>query len=706
MHNYTFALSYINYAFMQKKRLNFFYKIIMFVLAAVITVFILPHSNKFKYEFQKGEPWKHRSLIAEFDFPVYKTDAKINFEKDSVLKTAKPYYILNSDILQSVLNEVNKDFETLFSNIPEEEKNNHKFKLFKDSLVSGFNKTIKIIYQKGIIEPLPSDFHSEKGSPKIYVLTNNIADLKEYNEFYSSKQAYNIIFDYFQNYKEQSPVPIPDLNLTKYIKYNVIFNADITKKTKERLINDLSPVRGMIQSGERIIYEGQLINDDKYQILISLKKEYMSDRNSYTDKFIVFFGQFILTGAILAILFMHLFFYNKPIFNSNRKLLYFITLSLLFILSSAAAAAGNNTNIYMVPVTVLPLITATFYKPRTAFLHHTVTIMIIGYIAANGFEYVFIQFIAGFVAILGVSRLYRRSQILWTALLVFITYLILYFTFTVVREGTVANIDTTNIIWFAVSSVLVLMAYPLIYLFEKLFGFLSDVTLIELSDTNRPLLKLLSEKAPGSFQHTVQVANISEEAAREIGANALLVRAGALYHDVGKMNNPSFFVENQHSENPHDKIDPLKSVHIIKKHVDDGIKIAAKYGLPHEVADFIPTHHGASKIMYFLHKYKELHPDEEVDENLFKYHGKLPYSKETAIVMIVDSVEAASRALNEYSEESIENLVEQIVQSKINQNLLINADITFAEINKIKKILKTKLKNIYHTRVEYPKEEE
>lgn len=691
---------------MQKRNLEFFYKILMFSVAALITVFILPHSNKFKYEFQKGEPWKHKSLIAEFDFPVYKTDETITSEKDSILKNVKPYYVLNSEISQFAVNEANKDFSALFKNIGDADQENIKFQLFKDSLLSGFIQILNQIYKKGIIEPFPENLQKNIKHPKIFVLSNGIAELKEYKSYYSSKQAYNLIYEYFKHYKEKSPVSIPDINISRYIKYNVIYNPDITEKSKERLMNDLSPVRGMIQAGERIIYEGQLINDEKYQILISLKKEYMSEQNSYKDNFIVFFGQFILAGAIFAILFLHLFFYNKPIFKSNRKLLYFITLSVLFIVSSAAVSKSTNTNIYLVPVTVLPLITATFYKPRTAFLHHTVTIMIIGYIASNGFEYLFIQFIAGFVAITGVSRLYRRSQILWTALLIFITYLFLYSAFTVVREGDISKIDTTYIIWFAASSVLVLIAYPLIYLFEKLFGFLSDVTLIELSDTNRPLLKLLSEKAPGSFQHTVQVANISEEAAREIGANALLVRAGALYHDIGKMNNPSFFVENQHSKNLHDKIDPLKSVQIIKKHVDDGIKIAAKYSLPKEVVDFIPTHHGASKIMYFLHKYKELHPDEAIDENLFKYHGKLPYSKETALVMIVDSVEAASRTLKEYSEESINNLVEQIVQSKINQNLLINADITFADIDKVKKVLKTKLKNIYHTRVEYPKEDD
>ncbi len=688
---------------MPVNRLNFFLKILIFTLAALLTVFILPHSNKFRYEFQKGEPWKHKSLIAEFDFPVYKSEETIKKERDSVIKNTKPYFVFNTEIQNKVIGSFKTDFANLISeyqqNITTTDKNNFQksAEYFKSELL----KDLTEIYEKGIIEPLNTNFKSNQ----VYILKNNIADLKNYGDFYTLKKAYDKINKKYKKLRSETAIPLPDINFSKYIKYNILFDAELTKKAKDRLLNNLSPVRGMIQAGESIIYEGQLINDDKYQILLSLEKEYSSEENSYRDNFIVLLGQFIITGSVLAILFLHLFFYNKPIFNSNRKLLYFISLSLLFILSSAAAEKSSYLNIYFVPVTVLPLITATFYKPRTAFLHHTVTIMIIGYIAPNGFEYIFIQFIAGFAAISGVSRLYRRSQILWTALIIFATYLIIYSAFTVVREGNLFSINKAYFLWFAVSSFLVLIAYPLIYLFEKLFGFLSDVTLIELSDTNRPLLKLLAEKAPGSFQHTIQVANISEEAAREIGANALLVRAGALYHDIGKMKNPSFFTENQHSENPHDKIDPLKSVQIIKKHVDDGIKIAAKYGLPKEVTDFIPMHHGTSKIMWFLHKYKELHPNEKINEDLFKYHGKLPDSKETAIVMIVDSVEAASRTLKEYTEKSIDELIEQIVHTKIAQNLLINADITFAEIDKVKKVLKTKLKNMYHTRIEYPKEE-
>jgi putative nucleotidyltransferase with HDIG domain len=536
----------------------------------------------------------------------------------------------------------------------------------------------------------------------IYIVKENVAELVLISSLYTQKKAYSELNKTYSELKAQSKFSLPEIDFSEYVFFNVSYNRQMSQKATEQLLKELSPVRGMIQAGERIIYEGQLINDEKFQILTSLKKQYISEQNSYSDKLVLFFGELIIATSIFTILFLYLFFYNKKIFDNNRKLLYFPFMMILIIIITAVVSNHQRVDIYIVPVTILPLITATFYKPRTAFLHHIVTILLLGFIVANGFEYIFIQFIAGFVAISGVSKLNRRSEVLWTALMIFISYLILYIAFTIIKEGEIEKIDFNKFAWFAGSSILVLMAYPLIYFIEKVFGFISDVTLIELSDTNRPLLKLLAEKAPGTFQHSVQVANISESAAREIEANPLLVRAGALYHDIGKMSNPSFFIENQHSENPHDKISPQKSIEIIKQHVSEGIKIAKKYSLPKDVSDFILTHHGNAKITWFLFKYKEAHKDEKIDEEKFRYNGILPYSKETAVVMIVDSVEAASRSLTEYTESSIDNLIEKIVQSKIKENLLIHTDITFDDINKIKKILKNKLRNIYHTRVIYP----
>jgi len=686
-------------------KFNILYKVLIFLTASVITVFLFPSSNKFSYEFQKGEPWKHQSLIAEYDFPVYKSDKIIQQEKDSILKNNKPYFVFKQDVEKKSIKKFDEDYISLTTKLLE----NLSDKELKKNLVLNSEKIktkliekIKNIYIKGIIEPVKNSEDINLDNLDIFIINDNVAKVYNYKGLYTQKKAYNELNSLYDDFKTIASFSLPNIDFMNYIQYNILYDDVMTQKSKEQLLNDISPVRGMIQAGERIIYQGQLINDEKFQILSSLKKQYLSERDEHSDKLIVFIGQLILSIAIFAILFLYLYFYNIRIFNNNRKLLYFPFFTILIIISAAAVSKQEMLDIYLVPVTILPLITATFYKPRTAFLHHIVTILLVGYIAANGFEYIFIQFVVGFVAISGVSRLNRRSQVLWTALLIFITYFIMYSAIIIIQEGEISKINFTKIAWFSGSSILVLIAYPLIYFFEKVFGFLSDLTLIELSDTNRPLLKELAEKAPGSFQHTVQVANISEEAARVIGANPLLVRAGAMYHDIGKMNNPSFFIENQHSENPHDQLKALKSVEIIKKHVIDGIKLAKKHSLPKEVADFISSHHAKAKIAWFLHKYKEKHKDEEIDEEKFRHIGILPYSKETAIVMIVDSVEAASRSLPEYTEESIDNLIEKIVAGKISANLLIEADITFAEINKVKKVLKTKLKNIYHTRVVYP----
>jgi len=687
------------------KKFNIFFKILIFLTASIITVFLFPNSNKFGYEFQKGEPWKHKNLIAEYDFPIYKSDAILQQEKDSILKNVKQYFFYNEEVKSVAIKTFSDNFDILIKNtidVIENSKKQQEIKKEYKRIEKRIIKELNIIYDKGIIEPINNQSDNNITTSKVFIIKNSIAEIHNYNKLISQKEAYNKLNTLYSEIKEDSKFDLPNIEFTSYIKYNVLYDDAMTQKTKKQLLNEISPVRGMVQAGERIIYQGQLINDDKFQILTSLKKQYLSERDSHSDSIFVFIGQLILSSAIFAILFLYLYFYNSRIFNNNRKLLYFPFFTILIIILAAAVSKQEILDIYLVPVTILPLITATFYKPRTAFLHHIVTILIIGYIAANSFEYVFIQFVVGFVAISGVNRLNRRSQVLWTALLIFFTYFIMYSAITIIQEGEIGKIDFSKISWFAGSSILVLTAYPLIYFFEKIFGFLSDLTLIELSDTNRPLLKSLAEKAPGSFQHTVQVANISEAAANEIGANPLLVRAGAMYHDIGKIENPSFFIENQHGENPHDKLKALKSVEIIKKHVADGIKLAKKHNLPKEIIDFIASHHGKAKISWFLHKYKENNKDKEIDEEKFKHIGILPYSKETAVVMIVDSVEAASRSLPEYTEESIDNLVEKIVAGKIADNLLIEADITFAEINKVKKILKTKLKNIYHTRVVYP----
>ncbi len=687
------------------KKINLPVKVFFFLLSAVITVLLIPGTGKFKYEFQKGEPWKHNTLIAEFDFPVYKSDENLKAEKDSILLNVKPYFNYQEYIYFTVNKNFNSDMDKILNEITSSLNKNLKNKIrseFNEIIRKNLNNKLLSIYSKGIIQDLPTSKEIKFSKNDFYKLKNNIAELMSFNEVYKQKDAYNEIKKYYYSLGYEFSLKLPDIDFFKYVQINLIYNEQTTLKITNQLLEDTSPVRGMIRQGERIIYKGQIINNERYQTLYSLKQTYIEESGMRGEKLAIFFGRLFLISSILAVIFLYLFFYNKPVFENPGKLLYFLVLTTLFVVITSIAVK-NDLNVYLVPVTILPLITASFYKPRTAFLHHITTIVLLGFIVSNSFEFISIQFVAGFVAISGISKLSRRSQVLWTAMLIFITYILLYFSVSIIKESKFDESDFNQILWFAASSVLVIMAYPLIYFFEKVFGFISDVTLIELSDTNRPLLRLLAEKAPGTFQHTVQVANICEEAAREIGANPLLVRAGAMYHDIGKMNNPLYFIENQYKDNPHEKIDPLKSIEIIKKHVDEGIKIAKKYRLPQDIIDFIPTHHGNSKIAYFLHKYKQENSGVFIDEKIFKHNGILPYSKETAILMIVDSVEAASRSLKEYTEENIKNLINQIVADKISENLLINADITFADIHKIKKVLKNKLITIYHARIEYPK---
>ncbi len=685
----------------EKKHLRLAMKLLLPIPVALIIVFALPQSNKFKYEFKKGEPWNYENLIADFDFPVYKSEENLRKEKDSILQNTEVFYRYNQEITDTNISKL----RTYISQSLEEAK--AKKILPEDSLLlfeQQVQERVKDIYEQGIIRPILDSEKAGSAVDRLYLLKNNVAQIYAYTDFKTALQAKKNLEEFAQNLSQGKAVKSifpEDMNPEKLFPPNIIYDEEYTKKNTNEAIEKISPVRGRVKAGERIIYRGELINQNKFRILESLKKEYNENAASYDNTLLLFFARFVLIYAILLVFMLHLFFYNPTVFADNRKLLYFPILTVLFILLTSLIVA-NHINAFIVPIVVVPLVTASFYQPRTAFLHHTITILLLGFIVSNSFDFIVIQFIVGFVATIGISKLNRRSQILWTAFIVFITYTVLYLALGSIREGSIYKIDFRTLIWFAANSSLILVGYPLIYFFEKIFGFISDVTLIELSDTNRPLLKLLADKAPGTFQHSVQVANISEEAARKIGADALLIRAGGLYHDIGKINNPSFFIENQHGENPHDKIDPLKSADIIRRHVTNGVQMAKKHRLPKEIINFISTHHGNSKIAWFLYKYKEENPDVEVDEDQFRYLGNLPSTKEGAILMIVDSVEAASRSMKSYTEETINDLVENIVKHKISENLLIDAPITFAEIDQVKQVLKEKLQNIYHTRIEYP----
>jgi putative nucleotidyltransferase with HDIG domain len=458
----------------------------------------------------------------------------------------------------------------------------------------------------------------------------------------------------------------------------------------------------MIQKGELIISKGELINDEKFEILESLKKEYLEGKNKHVGHWNIFLGQIFLVGLALLSIFLFLYHFRKDIVADNKRIVFILLLIVIMHFGVYLTNTTNYISIYAIPFCVLPIIIRTFYDTRLASFIHIITIITIGLSLSNSFEFIYLQIIAGTLTIFSIVNMNKRSQLFGTSLVIFISYFIGYISFQLIYEGSFSEIKFNQIGSFALSAMLTLFTYPLIYLFEKMFGFVSDVTLMELSDTNNPLLRELANKAPGTFQHSLQVANLAESAIFEIGGNALLTRAGALYHDIGKMDNPLYFIENQTTGiNPHDELDFEESAKIIINHVKKGIEKAKKHNLPDSVIDFIRTHHGDTMVQYFYRSYIKHFPDEIIDESLFSYPGPRPYSKETAVLMMADSVEAASRSLSKKDAESIEKLVDSIIDYQIKEEQFINADITFKDISQIKKIFKKKLQNIYHTRIEY-----
>lgn len=694
-----------------KKYYNIIFKVSLFVVTIAIIVFLFPREGKFKFEFQKGRPWMHETLIAPFDFPIYKGEKQLQFEKDSILKLYNPYFIYDSSVYeiesenfnQYFNQKQNEYFDKRFPKLSQQERENHSFYINTNRFLEFSINLLNEIYGKGVLETseITKDYSKDT---KIIILKDNIAQNYLFSEFYSQKSAYEYILKEINNFVSDKQGAAKysgfykSINLYEFVHPNIFYDSKTSENVKNSLLKNISLTKGMIQEGERIISEGDVIDGKIHIVLESLKHDFESNLGSSYYYQIIMFGQIIFVFACIFVLFLFLLNFRKDILQNNLKTL-FILLVVLIIVTVARSA----NNIYIVPLTLVPIIIKTFYDSRLALFIHIVTILLVGFFAPNGFEFVFLSFIAGIVAIFSLTNLYRRGKLIFSAALVILAYSFVYFGMAITQEGNFTNVEWNNFKFFAINGGLLLLAYPLIYIFEKIFGFLSDVTLMELSDTNQRLLRDLAEKAPGTFQHSMQVANLAEEAIIKIGGNPLLARTGALYHDIGKMNNPFYFIENQRTGfNPHDNHEFDESADIIISHVEDGIELAKKFKLPEKLIDFIKTHHGTSKVQYFYRSYIKKFPDKEIDINKFTYHGPKPLSKETAVVMMADSVEAASRSLSDYEESTIDTLVETIINNKVADNQFDNSNITFKDITVIKAIFKKKLANIYHARIKYP----
>lgn len=671
--------------------------IFIFLLTAVLLFLILPGEPKFKYEYQKGFPWKHENLVAPFDFAILKTYNEIEKEKSEQLNAIAPYFTVDTVIVAQKLAMMESDWH----NLPGAGQIN--------TGVLNFLKTsLKELYGKGILQRSPETYKELEGKNEIKKRTGNRVEKISINDLLSEKTAYTLFVNIL---KKTSGIysgaenEIKRLTPKNYIAANLEFDELTTIKEIKSATSAISSTRGMIKTGERIVLEGEIIDDAKFQILESLKasyeKEFIQGINSSFNSV----GRAVLVSVFVILLFLFLYIFKKEILRQFRKLSFLLLFLVSMVLISKYIESFPNLHIYIIPFAIFPIIIRTFYDSRTAIFTLIIATLITGFFAPNNYEFVLMQITAGITAVFSLSKMHRRVHLVMAAIWVFLTYLIVFLALELIYEGNLLSANFKTLQWFGLSSLLVLLVYPLVFIFEKIFGFVSDVTLIELSDTNQPLLRKLAEKAPGTFQHSIQIANLAEEIILKIGGNPFKVRAGALYHDIGKISAPAFFIENQDAGiNPHDNISYLKSAEIIIDHVNKGVKLAKKHNLPDSLIEFIATHHGTTKAKYFYLKYQQENPSEKTDESSFNYPGPLPVSKEAAVVMLVDGVEAASRSLKEKTPQKFKELIDDIIDQKIRDKQLEQSDLTFHDIKIIKEILLNKLMNIFHIRIEYPKE--
>jgi hypothetical protein len=673
------------------KNHSLLYKVLLFISTTFLIVYLFPKSGKFRYSFEKGKPWQSENLYAPFDFAIKKTEEELASELKDITENAQVYFDLDKDLKESIY----QDYEIKFANE------------YPDSLpiankrdLKNFGKNVlNDLYENGVLDK-DYDYPEYKN---IVLLSNReqvgkvnygtLISLNEITAFLDEKISES---DFFANRDKLLSL------FFDVIKPNVVLNRTITNSTLEEELNNVSSVRGSIEQGTIIISKGEVVEGDKFNILKSLESEYQSQVWSEANYNWVLAAYTLLVALALLMLLLFLRKYRIEVFNNNTKVTFIFFNILLMVLLTTLVVNYNSGYIYIVPICILPLVLKAFFDARLGLFAHVITVLLLGFVVANNYEYMFLQIIAGIVTILTVSELYKRANLFISVGQITLIYIVAYFAFFVIHEGSIDNLQWETFVMFILCGLATLFVQPLIYAYEKLFGLVSDVSLLELSDTNTKLLKELSNKAPGTFHHSLNVANLAEASANEIGANAMLVRVGALYHDIGKMNNPTYFTENQSTGiNPHDELSYKESASIIINHVLEGIEIAKKYNLPDRVIDFIRTHHGTSLVYYFYSKEKELHED-TINTEDFMYPGPRPFSKETAILMMCDSVEAASKSLKDPTSTKIDAFVENIINKQMESEQFLNANITFKEIQSIKKVLKHKLANIYHLRIEYP----
>lgn len=670
------------------QRRKIFSRIMLVVISVVIIVCFIPRNGGPQFRYDVGKPWMYGSLIAKFDFPIYKTDEAIKEERDSMMHDFEPYYNFNPEVESKQLTKFFEDFQDGMPGMPK-------------NFTSLVADKLHDLYQQGIMSPTEYSSMAKDTSKLVRLVEGKVATSVKVSDVMSTMGAYEQIFQDGQLAPHRAV--LQRCNLNEYIEPNVIYDKERSEAERNDLLGQIPLASGMVLSGQKIIDRGEIVDDYTYRVLSSFEKE--TQRRSASTRAVpsTIAGQVIFVSLFIILFTMYLGLFRKDYFNKPRSIAMLYTMITVFPILVSLMIEHNVFSVYVLPFAIAPIFIRVFMDSRTAFLAHVVLVMLCAAAVKYQYEFIIVELVAGLVAIYSLRELSQRAQLFKTAVLVTLACSAVYFAMQLMTDNTFSTVDNSMYKYFVINGILLLFAYPLMLIIEKMFGFISNVTLIELSNTSKELLQRLSEVAPGTFQHSIMVSNLASAIAVKIGAKAQLVRTGALYHDIGKMQDPAFFTENQNGVNPLEKMSRVDAAHIVINHVTEGLKLAERYNLPNVIKDFIATHHGTGMTKYFYVSYKNEHPDEPVDDALFTYPGPNPFTREQAILMMADSVEAAARSLPEYTEASISELVNRIINGQMSEGFFEYCPITFRDVAVAKQVLIERLKSVYHTRVSYPK---
>lgn len=662
----------------------------VFVVAILLITYIFPRQGSFKYSFNEGRPWQYGLLTAPFDFPVYKPADQLKAEQDSILEFYEPYFEVNETVYKNALADFDADVNL-----------NDKLAELPPAYKIYIRNKLEEIYENGIMQSEDYDRINASKTQALRIKKGNVAESRKITSFFTIRSAYQKVLNDVPANIDTSVLQAADIN--DYIRENIIYDGDTSDKAQQEFIQQVDISRGMVQQGQRIIDEGEIVDAQTYNILSSLKHVTEERSGGTTRNSWMVLGQLLLILLMFGSFYMYLLFFRPTEFRNRKHVIFMLLLTVIFLVLTAITVRFDLFSVYIIPYAIVTILIRTFIDSRTALFASLITIMLSSLMVPFPFEFVVIQISVSMVSIFMLKELSERSQLIRSSFFILLTYILVYIGLVMYQEGSMKDTNWIMLIYFLINFIFIMFSYSLVYLVEQSFGFISGVSLVELSNINKPLLKELSEKAPGTFQHSLQVSNLGMAAAAKLGANASLIRTGALYHDIGKMVNPAFFTENQTpGMNPHAGLPFEESARIIINHVKDGVKIAQKQNIPQQIIDFIETHHGTSMPKYFYISWKNANPDKEANEADFRYPGPNPFTKETAIMMMADAVEASSRSLPEYSEESLRNLVDRIIDSQLSEGYFKLAPITFRDIQTVKDVFVDKLKTVYHSRIAYP----